>query len=389
MAINTPLKVGFYNFFPAGGIGRYTASLLEELGQREELDVHLFCAPEFRWQSIPNVAIHPVLHNISHSFAPIRKARFLVQQVRNPLRAIAHARRLGIRVMHFAEFNHLSFPVWKRALERSGIKMAVSAHDVRRQKAVFQAGWEDRQLKAVYQKADALFVHSEFQKQELIRFTGLSGQNLHVVPHGPYEYGPLINDQEQAKSRLGLPPNKEIALFFGQIRDEKNLEGLMKAMSKDREAYHLLVAGQVGGRHRGREYYETLAKELHLEDRIHFKWGFVPAEQVPVYFSAADWVALPYQSSFTSQSGVLNISAYYGKPVLASAAPVLRETVLESDVGIAAEGNEVHQLTEGIHQLRERLQAGYSFPYTSYLKKYSWEENARITTQVYQSLGIA
>jgi len=60
--------------------------------------------------------------------------------------------------------------------------------------------------------------------------------------------------------------------------------------------------------------YQKLAEPL--GDYIRFFPRFIPPEDIPVYFSASDLVALPYR--FIYQSGVLAHCMAYGKPVVAN-----------------------------------------------------------------------
>ncbi len=130
--------------------------------------------------------VWPGLFGISHDRQMIRKARFLVGQWRNPLCASKHFQKSGVRLIHWTDINHLAAPLWRRLLDRSGMKMVISAHDVKRGVAVLNRGYEDRQLTGLYRRADAILVHSEFQKTELVEFAEVEPAKVTVVPHGPY-----------------------------------------------------------------------------------------------------------------------------------------------------------------------------------------------------------
>jgi glycosyltransferase involved in cell wall biosynthesis len=61
-------------------------------------------------------------------------------------------------------------------------------------------------------------------------------------------------------------------------------------------------------------------------DRVHLFFGYVPDDRVPVFFSAADLVVLPY-TSFDSQSGVGATALPYLKPMVVSRTGGLPEWV--------------------------------------------------------------
>ncbi|RMH68897.1 MAG: glycosyltransferase [Bacteroidetes bacterium] len=380
------LKVCTYVFFPAGGIGRYTHEWLRTLGRHDGVEATLLCAPDFQWQQAAEYVAWPGLRALSHPVPLRRRLRFLRGQFANPLRAIQQAERVDADILHFASVNHLTFPLWAPALRRLRARVTIAVHDVRRQKAIVHRVWEDRQLQAVYRAADALFVHSAYQAHELRDFAGVDPARIHVVPHGPYPYSRPTADRATLRRRYGLPVDGQVALFFGQVRDEKNLDGFIRALGRLDAPLYGLVAGHAHDRHRGMAAYEALAADVGVDDRLVFLDRFIPDEEVGDLFSLADWVALPYRTAFTSQSGVLNVAAHYDRPVLVSDAPVLRETVEVCDIGVAAEGDTPEALVHGIERIMERVNGGHTFAFEAYRQQFSWEENARRTLAVYRAL---
>lgn len=388
-AVERPVCVCFYVFFPAGGIGRYTNELARALGARSDVEVEVACTPDFQWAHDPGYRTWTGLRSISHPIPLLRRSRFLRAQFANPVRFLRRAVNAGTDIIHFANVNHLSFPYWRRELEESGLRVAISVHDVKRQKPILNKAWEEHQLKAVYRIADALFVHSAYQADELVTYAGVARDKIHIVPHGPYPHGHVAHDAADVRKRLGLPLDRQVALFFGQLRDEKNLAGLIRALPLSKNRPHLLVAGEGGGAHRGADFYRDLARKVGVADRVTFLARYIPDEEVGELFAASDWVALPYSNSFTSQSGVLNIAAHYERPVLVSSSPVLHETVRRSDIGVACDGDEPGALAAGIDQLCTQVMNNYSYAFAQYRQQFSWDENARLTSEVYRRMLLA
>ena len=381
-----PVRVGFYVFFPAGGIGRYTNELLRAMSAIEDLQAEAICTPDFQWKDSEDYSVWAGLKSIHHSIPVLRRLRFLHRQFVNPVRCLRHAKKTGMDIVHFSNINHLSFPFWQQYFQRSNVRVAISVHDVKRQKHMLNREWEDRQLKATYKFADALFVHSSYQVNELVNFAGVSREKVHIVPHGPYSYGAMRSEQREARLKFGLPLDEQIALFFGQVRDEKNLEGFIEAMALADDSFHLVVAGHANAHHHGLAYYQECARRNGVEDRITFLYRFIPDEEVSELYAASDWVALPYLNTFTSQSGVLNIAAYYERPVFVSSSPVLQETVRNCDIGYVCESDQSVDLAKGIHAMVSRIHDGHKHQFEEYRDLYSWAENARITLGVYQNL---
>jgi len=380
------LRVGFYIFFPGGGIGRYTHNLMAAMARRDDAGVEALCTPDYEWVGTDGYATWDGLASISHDIATLRRWRFLKGQFVNPTRAIDHAVSTALDVLHLANINHLTFPYWRSKLEGSGVRVVASAHDVKRRKSIISRRWEDRQLKAFYRYADALFVHSEYQVRELAAFAGVDRDHIHVVPHGLYSHGAVDAAPATLREKWELPRDRRVALFFGQIRDEKNLDGLLRALTLTDRPLHLVVAGSGGGRHRDVDHYRRQASALGVAEQVRFIPRYIEDGEVGELFVAADWVALPYRSVFTSQSGVLNVAAHYERPVLVSAAPVLHETVQDCDIGVACSGDGPEALAGGIETMHRRLDDGHEHVFEDYRRRFSWQENARRTREVYESI---
>ena len=116
----------FYAFFPGGGIGKYSHEVLKTLcrDHGEELDLELVCLPEFAWLSEARYPTRPLLFSIGHRWPPVRKLRFLLAQVINPLRLARRARASRPDWIHFCNINPLTYPLWARAMHRTGAKWA-------------------------------------------------------------------------------------------------------------------------------------------------------------------------------------------------------------------------------------------------------------------------
>ena len=134
-----------------------------------------------------------------------------------------------------------------------------------------------------------------------------------VVPHGHYrdDY-PRAPLQRECRERLGLPLQRFTFLFFGNVRRYKNVPLLIEAFRAigDRDV-QLIIAGQPG--------HGISAEELQTlsagDDRISLDLKFIPDQDVPVYFGAADAVVLPFDSILNSGSVLLGLS--FNRVVLA------------------------------------------------------------------------
>jgi glycosyltransferase involved in cell wall biosynthesis len=362
---------------------------LAQLARFEELDIELACLPEYHWRDQSVCAVWPGLFSISHQLPLVRKARFLLAQFINPRRLLQRSVERGVDLIHLCNINYLSFVDWEPALERWGGKLACTAHDVRRGAAILNRSFEERQLQRFYRRCDAVFVHSEQQGMELQEFAAVPAERVHVVPHGPHQYADQDeNAVEKLRGKLGLDGSETVALFFGFLREDKNLHAYLRAMAQfTNSPVYLIVAGNVAAQ--SRKYVQDcrdLVEDLDLGNRVHFEVRYIADEEVPQWFGVSDFVVCAHAESFSSQSGVLNLAAFYEKPVLATPSASIRELLQEADIGVLCGGFREHEISEGIHAITKRLQQGPSFDFDTYRQRYSWGRNAELTRAVYHQL---
>lgn len=386
-SIRKKAKVLFYLFFPAGGIGKYTHQQLEELVHNEDLEIEVACLPNYQWRENDSYRTWPGLLGISHRIAPIRKLRFLMGQFINPRRLIHRAMHKQADIIHICNINYLSFPAWEGLLDAWQGKLVCTAHDIRRRVSILNRRWEEKQLQRFYRRCDAVFVHSEQQKQELQSFADVSSSKIYVVPHGPHAY-PALNQQgsDALRQRLNVPLDRQVALFFGFIRPDKNLDGFIRAMAiAGEQRLHLLVAGNTAAQ--GDAYLQqcrALAKQQGLEGQMSFDVRYITDEEVPHWFGLCDWVLSTHGPEFSSQSGVLNLAAYYQKPVLATPSASIQELLGDVDIGVLCDGFSDEEIAGGIRSIVARLNGGDRFDFEGYRERYSWVRNAELTHQVYR-----
>ena len=161
------------------------------------------------------------------------------------------------------------------------------------------------------------------------RYGNKLAKKVHVVPHPGYRsfYGPALSKAE-ARRRFGLGDTGPLFLFFGQVREYKDVGGLEEAFKHlECDSARLILAGAC-------DPEDTVA--IHAaaveDERILVHLERVPDDDVADLVSACDWVVLPYREA--SNSGVLLLALSYERPVVAPAIPTLIE-VLGPDLAAA------------------------------------------------------
>ena len=186
-----------------------------------------------------------------------------------------------------------------------GRKIAFTAHNV-------NAGKRDNRdsafnrftLRAQYQLANHIFVHSQKMRGELIGDFSVAPSKVSVIPFGINNMTPTTDiTSEAARKWLSLHPDDKVALFFGQIAPYKGLEFLVEALPeliRSSSRFRLIIAGKVKKGHA--EYWSEIQRKIaagetrnHVMERIEH----IPDEEVEMYFKAADVLIVPVHLHFS------------------------------------------------------------------------------------------
>ena len=177
-------------------------------------------------------------------------------------------------------------------------------------------------------------------------------------------------------------------LFFGQIKEVKGIDLLIEALpaiaSEVPEAL-LVIAGRPWKTDFSR--YATLIDTMGVRDRCLVHLEYVPDDQVPLYYAAADVVVLPYRRIY--QSGVILLAMSYGKVVVASDLPGMREVVVDRENGylFARESKDAlaKTLVRALQGQRERAEIeARALQYVR--RSHDWNQIGVKTVQLYRDL---
>ena len=235
-----------------------------------------------------------------------------------------------------------------------------------------------------------VIVHEDFFTETLSVQYKCSPQKICVIPHG-VESRAIYLPQNEAKAKLHFE-KKVIVFFFGYISKYKGIETLVEAfgqIAKKHPDWVLVIGGDINPRHRSsRKHREYLARlkqkgvEL-VSGQIVFT-GFIPNEKLPYYLSAADIVVLPYTTAMSS-SGPLSLSMSYGKPVIASDIPTLRELIPFKEALFNGNSEVLAAKLESVlsnHALKHRIANSIQ----EIGRRHSWYEVGRKTCLLYKTL---
>lgn len=266
-----------------------------------------------------NIKIHTLINSVN-PFSWIKTANFIIEQ------------KPDFIVFRFwIPFMAPALGTIARRVRKKGIKvLAITDNVIPHEK--FPA---KRQLASYFIKGcDAFVTMSKAVMKDLEKFTS--------TPHRKYLLHPLYTsfgeklEKKAARRALGLPENGNMVLFFGLIRDYKGLDLLIDAFSelKTQADLKLVIAGEF---YKDKQPYLDQIKEYGLEEQVIVHGKFIATEDVKLYFSAADLVALPYKDA--TQSGVTQVSFHFEVPTLVTNVGGLAEIIPDKTAGYVVEPN--------------------------------------------------
>jgi glycosyltransferase involved in cell wall biosynthesis len=424
----------------SGGIMEYAIRQSAAIAQ-EGVEVHFLCKPSFpverlaegikvwefdksRGPSEQRRGLAGKIFRVWRMISDLRSEARQVDQLaekllkdsstRNSLPVTSHDLGEAEIAVLFACYKEYFAPFWVwplRRLAKKGIVIGTIAHDPVRDFVVGLVWWHRWSVRLGYSFVRDVFVHDD----TVVDFGGRkpSEIRIHQIPHGPYEVAAPKIGREAMRRKLGFDsvpssldsgrstldssaPADVVFLAFGQIRDGKNLDLFLLAMTHLPKHVKLLVAGKGdSGSSRPPEYYQKLAEELGVGDRCRWDIRRIPEDEVGDIFAACDVVLVTYSAKFRSASGVLNAAVSARKQMLASSGAGPLKTVVEKyHLGVFVEPDDLEEIVRGASKFvpnsaTEQPATRYQLPATSAWERYecenSWEENARRVFQAFES----
>ena len=166
---------------------------------------------------------------------------------------------------------------------------------------------------------------------------------------------PILNDLRKktdivhARKKINFNLNKKYFLFFGLIREYKGLDIFLSALNKiDKQLINKFKCVIVGENYEDLNKYKKLINK-DISKNIIWNTNYINDDDVGLYFSASDFVVLPYKSA--SQSGIIPMAYYYNKPIIVSSIKGLTELLIEDKTGYSftnKDSNELKNILEKI-----------------------------------------
>jgi glycosyltransferase involved in cell wall biosynthesis len=255
--------------------------------------------------------------------------------------------------------------------------LVLTAHDILPREA--RPGQRAAQRR-LYDRFDAIVVHSEHGRGRLIHELDVDPERVHVIPHGILEH---LADGAPADGATGgdAPPpfatEEPVVLCFGLMRPYKGIDLLLEAW-RGIDGAELWIAGA--------PRMDVSRLRAMAPPGVRFVPRFITDGELPPFFRRADLVVLPYRE--IDQSGVLFTALAFAKPLLLSdvggfpevAATGAARTFPAGDAA-ALHGALLELLADAPARAEMAARAGELAA-----GRYSWRAIAQRTLELYESL---
>ncbi len=292
-------------------------------------------------------------------------------------------------VVHYPYFE----PFFLTLPARSMFKTVVTVHDLT--PLVFPADFPSGikgKIKWYIQKRrlgriNAIVTDSEASKKDIVRFTSIPSERIHVVYLAPSRvYRKVSSDSfKEIKKKYDLPP--KFALYVGDVTPNKNLPRLVEAVKRANIPLVMVGSALVKKDYDLTNPWNRDLKKI--QDMISstsnvYCLGFVPTDELVVLYNMATVFVMP---SLYEGFGLPLLEAMASHcPVITSREGSINEVV--SDSAYFIDPHDSTSIAEGIAEVfkNEKLQKELVVKGEINMKRFSWKKTAEETLRVYKSV---
>ncbi len=338
------------------GIGRYTHELARHVHQNSH-DVTLYRKDGGKERYIKGYPYRS-FKNLRHYIAPY----YLSKALKHQESQLWHA-------------DYVDSGLALVLAKKTNQPVVVTAHDAipfiygkPLEKSVYQY-----QLKQSAQIANAIIVVSEHSKNDLLKFTTIPEEKIHVV-HNGINHQAFYPDTEPVKNDVFT------ICYIGGLAKHKNLETLIRTaqlLERKQITFKLQIGG--GGYHQ--TYLPKLVRELGLSN-VEFK-GFIANNKLRSFLASADIFVYPslyegfgFPPLEAMACGTATLSSNRG-----SLAEVLKDGAICCEPSPKALAEHIADLYRHPEKLLSLRQKGIEVA-----SEYTWEKTTEKTLAIYQKL---
>lgn len=244
--------------------------------------------------------------------------------------------------------------------------------------------------------ANGIIAANPDERADLIWRMGVPTDKVCTIPPGVdlALFRPL--DRAESRAQIGLAPDERVVLFVGRIDPIKGIDTLIEAaqllLSREtpqRPPTFVIVGGDLdddGAPIGPLALVADAIRERGIAANFRLV-GSQPQDELPVFYAAADVVAVP--SRYESFGLVAVEALACGVPVVASRAGGLRFTIDEGVAGLLVKSQSPEALANGLGTVLDddALRAAMSTAARPSVMRYDWSNIARQVMHVYRRLA--
>jgi glycosyltransferase involved in cell wall biosynthesis len=226
----------------------------------------------------------------------------------------------------------------------------------------------------LYDRVDAVVVHSEHGRARLVGELGVDAERVTVIPHAAFT-GLRDVDGVVPGELAAIDDGRPVALFFGLLRPYKGIDVLLAAWEAISDAQLWVV---------GMARMDVAALRAAAPPGVRFVDRFVSDAEAVGVLRRADVVVLPYRE--IDQSGVLASALGLGRPLVLSDVGGFGEVATAGAARLvpAGDASALHDALDGL--LRNAEQRALLGAAATALADgaWSWDASARAHVELYE-----
>ena len=341
------MKIAFITPFPPyrGGISKHSENLYNALQINHDVDVYNFK------RQYPNI-LFPGKSQYQTSTKDNLNSFRIIDTI-NPLswnKTAKQVIKLKYDVVLFRYWHPFFIPAYNSIINtirqsKNGVKIFAICDNIIPHESY---SLQKILIKKFIDKLDGVITMSENVNNELKNINPKINSKCLFLPI--LDDLPPLLDSFESRETLCLDIDKKVLLFFGLIRDYKGLDILLHSIgslnNKILDSFQLLVVGES---YENINKYKKIVKEYAIEENIVWINEYVPDNKISLYFSACDYVVLPYKTA--SQSGIIPMAYNYNKPVITSNIEGIKDQVINGKTGFLFESEDAKSLKELLEKI--------------------------------------
>jgi len=237
-------------------------------------------------------------------------------------------------------------------------------------------------------RAQRIITDTEYTRRDLVRVYGLAPERIAVIPlAADPRYRPQDRTACQAEIAQRHGTSAGFILYVGTLQPRKNVTTLVEAYAQFRRRtrlpHKLLIVGKP--KYKYEAVFAAIQRSGYADDIVFT--GFVPDDELPRYYSAADVFVFP---SLYEGFGLPVLEAMAcGTPVISSSASCLPEVV--GNGGLLADPLLPHEFAAALERVLGDADCAAQLSERGLRRaaEFTWQRTARATLTVYEEVARA